>query len=207
MKERWKFWKRIHNPWASYSERTKDREPRELAVKAVKYVHAKDAALDLGPGALNESKYLLDQGFKKVVAVNKDGLETDPIARGRAETFPNDRFEYQVSTFDAFDFRPETYDLINAQYALPFNPPATFDAMFANLKKSLKSGGIVTGQFFGPKDEWSGNADMTFVTRERAEQLLGDLEVIHLEEVEGPDRLAVGGEKYWHTFHFIARKK
>jgi hypothetical protein len=46
--------------------------------------------------------------------------------------------------------------------------------VFASLIASLKLGGIVTGQFFGPRDEWSNNARLTFVTRERARQLLQD---------------------------------
>ena len=197
----------MDSPWKAYSERTKERPPRELLVKAVAYVPRKGHALDLGPGALNESKYLLEQGFQSVVAVNKNPLETDPVAESRAATFPKDRFAYRVSTFDAFDFEPDAYDLINAQYALPLNPPETFDRMFASLIASLKSGGIVTGQFFGPNDEWKDNARLTFVTRERAQQLLQDCEIISFKEVEGTDRLAVGDQKYWHTFHFIARKK
>ena len=197
----------MENPWKAYSERTKERPPRELLVKAVAYVPHKGQALDLGPGALNELNYLLEQGFQSVVAVNKDPLETDPVAQSRAAAFPKDRFAYRVGSFDAFDFKPDTYDLINAQYALPFSPPETFDRMFASLIASLKSGGIVTGQFFGPNDEWSSNTNMTFVTRERAQQLLQDCEIISFKEVEGTDRLAVGGQKYWHTFHFIARKK
>ncbi len=197
----------MENPWKAYSERTKERPLRELLVQAVAYVPDKGQALDLGPGALNESEYLLELGFQSVVAVNKDPLEIDPVAQSRATAFPKDRFAYCVSSFDAFDFKPGTYDLINAQYALPFNPPETFDGMFTSLIASLKSGGIVTGQFFGPNDEWSSNATMTFVTRERAQRLLQDCEIISFKEEEGTDRLAVGGQKYWHTFHFIARKK
>lgn len=198
----------MDNPWKTYSERTREKSPRELLVKATSYVRARDRALDLGPGALNESNFLLEQGFHTVVAVNKAPLETDPVAQARASTFPQDRFEYRVSTFDTFTFEPETYDLINAQYSLPFNPPETFDATLASLIASLKQGGIVTGQFFGPKDEWNdGSGKLTFVTREKAEELLHDCDIISLEEVEGIDRLAVGGQKYWHTFHFIARKK
>jgi hypothetical protein len=70
----------MENPWTRYSERTKDKPPRELLVQAVTYVQHKGHALDLGPGALNESKYLLEQGFQSVVAVNRDPLETDPVA-------------------------------------------------------------------------------------------------------------------------------
>jgi tellurite methyltransferase len=197
----------MNNHWKIYSERTKERPPRELLTKAIGYVQHRGQAIDLGPGALNDANYLLEQGFQMVVAVNKDPLQADPVAHARAAEFPKDRFAYRVSTFDAFDFKPDTYDLINAQYALPFNPPETFDRMFASLIASLKSGGIVTGQFFGPNDEWSSNANLTFVTRERAQQLLQNCEIISLQEVEGTDRLAVGGQKYWHTFHFIARKK
>lgn len=194
------------NSWASYSERTKDRPPRQLTVDALKHVQGRECALDLGPGALNESRFLLDAGFAKVIAVNSDPLETDPVALERAATFPQDRFTYTVSTFEAFTFEPKKYDFINAQYSLPFNNPSTFDRVFTDIKKSLKHGGVVTGQFFGPKDEWSSNASMTFVSHDKAKSLLEDLEIMHFKEIEGSDRLAVGGQKYWHTFHFIARK-
>lgn len=195
------------NSWAAYSERTKEKSPRELLVRAMPYVLAKNHALDLGPGALNESAYLLEQGFRSVVAVNKHPLEADPVAQSRAATFPSDRFEYRVSSFDEFNFVPNTYDLINAQYSLPFNPQVTFGRMFASMIASLKPGGIITGQLFGPKDEWNDNSGrLTFLTREQVEKLLSDCEIISFEEVEGPDRLAIGGEKYWHTFHFIAQK-
>lgn len=198
----------MENPWSRYSERTKDKPPRELLVKAMEHVRERGRALDLGPGALNESKFLLEQGFRSVIAVNKDPLETDPVAKERAGSFPRDRFEYRVSTYDSFAFEMKAYDLINAQYALPFNPPETFDRMFESLTKSLKSGGMFTGQFFGPKDEWNdGTNAMTFLSREKVEELLRDFDIISFEEVEGSDRLAVGGEKYWHTFHVIARKR
>ncbi len=172
------------------------------------YVQARDNALDLGPGALNESAYLLEQGFRSVTAVNLHSVETDPVVQARAATFPPDHFEYHVSTFDTFNFDPESYDLINAQYSLPFNPPQTFDTMFASLIASLKSGGIVTGQFFGPKDERNdGSGTHTFVTREKAEKLLQDCNILSFDEVDGDDRLSAGGKKHWHTFHFIAKKK
>jgi hypothetical protein len=196
----------IENPWTKYSEHTKANPARKLLVKAVKYVQHRERALDLGPGALNDSKYLLDQGFQMVVAVNKDPLGTDPVAQSRAAGFPKEHFQYRESTFDAFDFSINTYDLINAQYSLPFNPPQTFDNMFESIIASLKHGGIVTGQFFGPDDEWSTNADMTFVTRARAQQLLRDCGMIYFDEAK-EYRLAMRGQKYCHIFEFIGRKK
>ena len=161
-----------------------------------------------GQALLTMQAFCSDRRFQTVVAVNKDPLEADPVAQSRAVTFPQDRFVYRVSPFDAFDFKPDEYDLINAQYALPFNPPETFDRMFASLIASLKPGGIVTGQFFGPKDEWSSDTSMTFVTREQAQQLLHDCEIISFRKMkEWIVFFALGGQKYWHTFHFITRKK
>ncbi len=198
----------MENLWKRYSERTKERPPRELLVEALKYVEERGAALDLGPGALNESKFLLEQGFASVTAVNKDSLESDPVVRERATSFPQDRFTYRVSNFEDFDFEPDTYDLVNAQYSLPFNRPETFDSTFTKIIGSLKKDGIITGQFFGMSDEWNdGSGTMTFLTREHAQDLLKECEIIIFNEVKGRDRLAGGGEKYWHIFDFIARKK
>ena len=196
------------NPWKAYSERTKDQPPRSLLVEAMPLVTSKDAALDLGPGALNDSKYLLDQGFAKVIAVNKDPLNTDPVAEARAAIFPDDRFTYTVSSFENFDFKPAMYDLINAQYALPFTSPGEFKLMMSQLVASLKPGGIFTGQFFGPEDEWNdGSNTKTFVTVEEVEKLLADCEIVHREEAKGKDPRAFGGPKKWHVLHIIARKK
>lgn len=201
-----KFWKK-HNVWPGYSEATKDRPVHALTIDAMRYIGEKGRALDLGPGAMNESRFLLEQGFKSVTAVNMDPLESDPVASERVAQFPNDRFEYVASAFDKFDFEPDTYDFINAQRSLPFNPPETFDRTFASLLASLKSGGILAGNFFGTEDEWKKNRSMTFVTREKAEELLKDCEIIVFKENKGQGTVAGGGDKYWHTFDFIVRKK
>ena len=97
--------------------------------------------------------------------------------------------------------------VINAQYALPFNPPRDIRPNVCVSHRFPQVWRHRNGAVFGPNDEWSGNAKLTFVTRERAQQHLQDCEIISFQEVEGTDRLAVGGQKYWHTFHFIARKK
>ncbi len=193
--------------WNSYTENTKNEPTRHLTVKAMRFVRAKGRALDLGPGALNESRFLLEQGFKVVVAVNKHPLESDATVRERAASFPPGRFEYRVSMFDAFDFEPAAYDFINAQFSLPFSPPETFERMFTSLKSSLKPDGIVAAQFFGSRHEWNGTPGMTFVDRIRARELLSDLTLECFGEIEGPFRSAHGGIKYGHTFSFIARKK
>jgi SAM-dependent methyltransferase len=116
--------------------------------------------------------------------------------------------EFAQSAFDEFEFGEGRYDLINAQFALPFNPPETFDAMFARLKQSLKPGGVFVGTFFGENDEWNTpGAKQTFHSRADVEALLSDLEVIDLEEEDNPNgQLASGTPKHWHRFTAIAKR-
>jgi hypothetical protein len=47
---------------------------------------------------------------------------------------------------------------------------------------------------------------MTFVTRERAEELLRGLEVVELREEDADSHTADGSPKHWHIFHILARK-
>lgn len=183
--------------WGGYFEKTQSREPSSLLKKALSLAVV-GHALDLGAGALVDSKYLLEQGFD-VTAVDSSPQVAE-YARGLG-----DRFHLVTSTFGTYDFPPEAFDLINARYALPFNPPETFDTMFEHLKASLAPGGVFIGEFFGPQDSWAGREGMTFYAKEDVERLLSPLEVLHLEEERKKGTTALGKEKFWHVFHVIAQ--
>lgn len=188
--------------WKEYFENTKDNPPRPLLVKALAFVRQKDNALDLGAGALNDSKYLLSQGFKNIIAVDKFD-----VAAQEALHFPSEHFTYSINSFEKYDFPKERFDLINAQYALPFIEPNHFDVVFRNMLDSLKKGGIVTGQFFGDRDEWKNNPAMTFLSKFQANEYLGSLKVLSFEEEERDKKTARGEMKHWHVFHFIAERE
>jgi len=191
------------NSWKEYFERTKDIKPRPLLVKAVDLVIDKNEALDLGSGALNDVRYLVSKSFKHITAV-----DSKPLAQDIIQNFPPETLTYTISTFEDFNFVKNKYDLINAQYSLPFNPQDTFGRVFSSIIDSLKNGGILTGQFFGEKDEWNVEGHkMNFQTREQAEKLLSDLEVIDFKEEEANRPTAKGDMKHWHVFHFIVRKQ
>lgn len=134
------------NTWQEYFEKTKNKPPRPLLVKALSFVQERDSALDLGAGALNDSAYLLMEGFNHVIALDKE-----PVALEIANNFPEDRFRYVVESFEEFQFPEKTFDLINAQYALPFISPDKFKEVFEKIVLALKSGGICTGQLLGTK--------------------------------------------------------
>lgn len=195
----------MHKPYklgSEYIEKTKDLEPRPWLVKALVLVDQKNEALDLGPGALIDTKYLIEQGFKHVTAVDSSNT-----AQEIYETLPSGKVDYVTSSFENFSFPEDTYDLINAQFSLPFNPKETFPEVFDKVKKSLKEGGIFVGQLFGTRDDWSKiRDDATFLTKEQATALLSDLTIIEFEEEEKDSIPAVGEFKHWHIFNIIAKK-
>lgn len=186
---------------ANYFEKTKNKPPRPLLVKALVYIQEKKEALDVGSGALNESVYLLSEGFQHVTAIDKE-----PIAQTISETLPKEKFNYIISQIQDLDLQPEHYDLINAQLSLPFVHPTAFKQVLEKIIFSLKSGGVFTGQFFGDRDGWNYNKDMTFLTIDEAKGMLSGLNLISFEEREESKATAAGNIKQWHIFDFIAKK-
>ncbi len=186
-----------------YIEKTKNNPPRPLLVKALEFIQHKNNALDLGAGAFVDTKYLLKEDFKHVVALDRSALALEIY-----ENLPKDKVDYTISTFANYDFPVETFDLINAQFSLPFNPPDSFTVMFEKLSRALATGGIFTGQFFGDRDEWNTpESGMTFHSLAAVKKLLADLETIYFEEEEKDEKPVIGAMKHWHIFHVIARRK
>ena len=101
--------------WSEHTEQTKNTPPRPLLVKALEFVQGRNFALDLGAGALSDTKYLVESGFKKVISLDKDGSAQDIY-----NTLPKERVDYVISAFENYFFPINSYDLVNAQYCLPF---------------------------------------------------------------------------------------
>jgi tellurite methyltransferase len=186
--------------WENFYKITKDRPPWPLLVKAVSLLTHRENALDLGCGAGRDMRYLLEQGFY-VTAV-----DNDPHAIALLAEFPRVRLRIVQSPFEDFEF--ETYDLVNAHFALPFTPEDRFHEIFARVKYALNAGGIFVGQFFGVNDEWNTpESRMTFFTREQAIDELRGLKVVEFREEDVDSQLADGTPKHWHVFHIIAQNR
>lgn len=186
--------------WQEHAKTLEGVSPRPLLVKAVPFVGHRREALDLGSGPFNDTKYLLEQDFVHVTAVDSADLSDFGCA------LPTERFTFVRSTFDTFDFPEHSYDLVNAQVSLPFNPPETFVTMFEKMKRSLVLGGIFTGSFFGRKDSWVGTPEMTFHTEEEVRNLFSDMEVVSFVEREWDGITTDGEKKHWDVYFVIAKK-
>lgn len=188
--------------WETYYKHHATRAPREFLVKAVSFSKSKEIALDLGAGTLIESKFLLDSGFKKVVVVDKS-----PEIKKFAEAINDERLEVLINPFQDLVLEQEKYDLITAQYALPFYGQKGFEDFITRLISSLKPEGVFTGQFFGNKDGWNTpGTSLAFQTAEEARTLLKGLKIEEFVEEDKDGMTAAGEAKHWHVFHFIAVK-
>ena len=97
-------------------------------------------------------------------------------------------------------------DLVFASFSLPFCRPAAFPGLWKRLRSSLRPGGRFAGElFFGDRDSWASDADMTFQDARAAKELFDGLEVESFEEEE-EDGEAFDAPKHWHVFHVIARE-
>lgn len=188
--------------WEKYIEKRFESPHRPLLEESLQYLKNKKTALDLGAGSMNDSKYLLEQNFEHVIAV-----DTDEAAVTFAQAITAKQFEFQQESFLNFHYNESYFDLINAQYALPFLSPNQFKEVFPKILLGIKEGGIFCGQFFGNRDTWTHKNDtMNFHTREEITQLFTNLKIIKLEEEENDGVTALGNNKHWHVFHVIAIK-
>lgn len=159
-------------------------------------------ALDIGCGAGRDSIFLIDKNIK-VESIDKSKPEVQ-ILKNKVKHNPN----IKIYTKRIQDFNFKKYDLINAQWSLPFLPRNDFELILAKIYKSLNQGGFFAGQFFGVNDEWNTpkNANMTFITKKEAKAFLKQYEEIQFNETKeyGFDR--ENNPKFWHFFEFVVRK-
>lgn len=183
------------NNWKTYQENTKDSPHHPLLEEALQYVRDKDSAFDFGAGGLRDSRFLLGE-FERVWALDStwEVQVYDP------------RFLFTVDTFENFDYPVQMFDLVNAQFSLPFVAKAEFKRVFQALKDSLKKGGILTGNLFGVRDEWVEKPGVLTHLKYEVQELLQGLEILELREIEYDGTTAAGSVKHWHVFEFIARK-
>ncbi|MFO0743783.1 MAG: class I SAM-dependent methyltransferase [Candidatus Paceibacterota bacterium] len=136
---------RVYAKWNNvYYELTKNKEIDYQIKEVVDFVKEKDNALDLGAGALVESKFLLEKGFKNVVAV-----DLYDVRKYTSVEFPEDKnFNYIIQDFESFDFKENYYDLIIANNSLTFTTSGELENLLSKIQKSLKQEGVFFGDLF-----------------------------------------------------------
>ena len=189
------------NDWSEYYDFTRTKPPYSLLIEAIKHVKEKGSALDVGGGALRDTRYLLDIGFDVTV------VDNSPLLNTEAAKLNNSKLHTSIVSFEDFDFPKNKYDLVSAMFALNFCNPVNFDTVFKNIKDSLKTGGVFCALLFGDRDEWSSYTDKTYPSKDRVTKLLDGFEIISFveknprEEDESGELMTSG-----HVLQFIAKK-
>ena len=185
------------NNWTEYNKKVERRKPSSALMQALASAH-KGLALDMGAGSLVDTHYLLDQCYKVTA------MDFSDSSKEYAAKIQNPDFTFIQSRFEDFQFGK--YDLINANYSLPFCAPDKIDAVVEKIKESLNPGGVFVGQFFGPNDDWAMLPGRNFQTKKKIEEYFSDLEMLSLNEDEHDGVTAAGAKKHWHVFTVIAKK-
>lgn len=186
--------------WQPYIDKTKNKPPRELLVRALEFIKEKKIALDLGAGALNDTKFLIESGFEKVIAI--DSEENSEVLSGLDKKI----IFFKKRRIEEYDFPLETFNLVNAQFVLPFIAKDELPRVMRDIEISLKKDGIFVGQFFGPRDSWATHTDVSVYAQKEVEQFFAGMKVIYFKEEEKDYKTLLKKEKHWHIFHFIVRK-
>jgi tellurite methyltransferase len=158
-------------------------------------------ALDVGAGAGRDTAYLLRRGWR-VTAVDASPSAATALRRLQLK----DNLSVVLSA--AEDFQPATYDLVNAQFSLPFIARSQFDATVQRLRDAVRPGGVMAATFFGKNDEWNvAGTQQTFSTQVDIERIFIGWDLIQLTEVDEDGQTADGTPKHWHVFHVIAQRR
>ncbi len=182
--------------WSEYYDFTRAQPSHGLLAEALLYVKNTGKAIDIGGGALRDTKYLLQKGFDVTV------IDKSPLLEKEALEIKNERLHTFVTSFEDYKFPADEYILASAMYSLPHCEPEHFGRVITNIKLSLKKGGIFCGQMFGDHDQWSKTVGMTYLSADEARGYLNDMEIITFREEETKE----GRTKHWHIYNFIARK-
>lgn len=188
--------------WKKYFKKQEKRKSREQLGRAISFCKKRKLALDLGSGNFIESKSLIKQGFKRVIAI-----DSSSDAKIYAKNL-NKKIIFKNMSFEKYDYPKKRFDLVNAQFALPFYGKENFEYFIKKIKYSLGKDAIFVGQFFGNKDSFNKKKyRVTFNTKKQVLGMLHGLKILEFMEEEKEGHITSGEPRHWHVFHFIAQKK
>ena len=165
----------------------------------------KRRALDLGCGALRDSKFLFNCGF--VV----DAIDKDPLIQEYTDFFkdcPKGSFNLIAEDYNTYDLGNEKYLIINAQNTISFNTKSQVNKLVEKVYNALLPGGCFSGNLFGQDDSWVEVEDknMSFYSRKEAMKLLKKFKIKEVWETDEDGFAAAGIKRHFNIIYFYSQK-
>ncbi|QYK48916.1 MAG: class I SAM-dependent methyltransferase [Phycisphaeraceae bacterium] len=200
--------------WPGYFDLMVGKPARETLVAALASFAREDAAggdptperlaVDLGCGEGRDTLELLSRGWR-VVALDGHPKSVE-LLEPRVRPEDRGRLKTCVASFADATW-PESVDLFNASFSLPFCEPEDWESLWQRIVASIRPGGRFAGQLFGDRDGWAVLPDRTHHRRGELDGLFEGFVFEELREEERPDTNHDGKPKPWHVFHIVARKR
>lgn len=193
--------------WSTYYEKTGHRPPRQTLLRVLDAFdqEAPDPdrlAVDLGCGSGRDTIEILRRGWPVLA------IDSAPEAMAKLLSRPDlpvgAEIETQIARYE--DMRLPVCSLVNAGFSLPLCPSTAFSGVWRKITNALRRGGRFSGQFYGDRDSWAGNPQMTHFTEKEAMTILEPFTVEYFEEEEDDSVTPRGTPKHWHIFHIVAKK-
>lgn len=195
--------------WSAYYALTASHPPHTTLITTLKLIKENQAsviellAVDLGCGSGPDTLELLRRGWS-VIAIDQSVEALNWI---RESTSPSEqaRLTLQEASFERVEL-PQCY-LLNASFSIPFCSEAVFNQLWLKITKAIQVGGYFAGHFFGPKDDYAGQAQVNTHSRADIEEIFACFRLKMLDERDERGPMIGGGHKHWHVFSVVAQKK
>ena len=154
-------------------------------------------AMDLGCGAGNDTKFLIDKGFN-VIAIDREEQVKDII---ESQNLNKDKVKVVIDDFSKIEY--SKVDLILANFSL-FFVRDNFNEFMENLLNNVNSKGFFIGNFLGKEDEWF--EAKTTVDKNELLEFFKDFKMYYFSEEKYYKNTATGKNKFWHVYTIIAQR-
>ena len=196
--------------WSAYYDAKEKQAPRKTLMLALDAFDRegldakKKRAADLACGNGVDTVEILRRQWQVLAAdMNPEALKR---LLDRTDLRNRDLLETRLQSLEEIVLSPELY-LVNASYALPFCRPEFFPRLWDQIQNSLTIGGRFSGQFFGPKDTWTRNPELSFFSEAELREKFKSFSLEHWHEEEYDGSTALGKAKHWHVFNIVAQKR
>jgi hypothetical protein len=139
---------RINESRDTYYRRSLELGPSPFLALALEFATNKDAAIDIGAGAMLDTKQIAENGFKDIFASD--------VNQNIENYFPpelKDKAVLKIEDINDYNYPPNSFDLVYTSKALHYLKQVNSDTVFQKILASIRRDGLFVGAIFGRSDE------------------------------------------------------